>query len=231
MDLFGRYIFRTTMVAFVVVTVSLTLILWFTQAIREFDLVTSQRQAVTVFVGITGLFIPMLVMMIAPIALVMAAAHVLNKLSSDSEIIVMSAAGVSPWRLLRPLLAAVSWSRCSLHSSHSICRPLSLRVLRDRLTEIRADILTNIVQPGRFTTIGNNLTFHIAGRSPQWAVAWHLHRRSARPQGTCATYLAEQGEVVKNSSGTFLVLEGWQRSAFSGRRTRSAHRDVPELRF
>jgi lipopolysaccharide export system permease protein len=120
MDLFGRYIFRTTMVAFVVVTVSLTLILWFTQAIREFDLVTSQRQAVIVFVGITGLFIPMLVMMIAPIALVMAAAHVLNKLSSDSEIIVMSAAGVSPWRPLRPLLAA--GFSVSLHSSHSICR-------------------------------------------------------------------------------------------------------------
>ena len=55
-----------------------------------------------VFIGITGLLIPMLVMMIAPISLVLATAHVINKLSSDSEIIVMNAAGVSPWSLFRP---------------------------------------------------------------------------------------------------------------------------------
>src|SRR5271169_4254999 len=97
----GRYIFRTTMGAFVIILVSLTVVLWFTQAMRDFDLITSQRQTLLVFVEITGLIIPLLVMMIAPIALVMAAAHVLNKLGSDSEIIVMNAAGVSPWRLLR----------------------------------------------------------------------------------------------------------------------------------
>ena len=102
----GRYIFRTTMGAFVIILVSLTVVLWFTQAMRDFDLITSQRQTLLVFVEITGLIIPLLVMMIAPIALVMAGAHVLNKLGSDSEIIVMNAAGVSPWRLLRPFLAA-----------------------------------------------------------------------------------------------------------------------------
>ena len=45
-------------------------------------------------------------MMIAPISLVLATAHIINKLSSDSEIIVMNAAGVSPWPLVRPFLAA-----------------------------------------------------------------------------------------------------------------------------
>ena len=67
----GRYIFRTTMGAFVLILVSLTVVLWFTQAMRDFDLITSQRQTLLVFVEITGLIIPLLVMMIAPIALVM----------------------------------------------------------------------------------------------------------------------------------------------------------------
>src|SRR5271168_2090424 len=102
----SRYMFRTTMGAFLITLITLTVVMWFTQAIREFDLITSQRQTVFVFVGITGLLIPLLVMMIAPISLVLAVAHILNKLSSDSEIIVMNAAGVSPWRLVRPLLAA-----------------------------------------------------------------------------------------------------------------------------
>src|SRR6202020_3223307 len=97
----GWYVFRTIMVAFVIILVSLTVVIWFTQAMRDFDLITSQRQTLFVFVGITGMIVALLIMMLAPIALVMAAAHVLNKLATDSEIIVMNAAGVSPWRLLR----------------------------------------------------------------------------------------------------------------------------------
>ena len=104
MGLLGRYVFRTTMVAFIISVATLTILVWFTQVIREFDIVTNQRQSVITFISITSLFIPMLVMMIAPIAFVVSATHVLNKLSSDSEIIVMNAAGLSPWRALRPML-------------------------------------------------------------------------------------------------------------------------------
>jgi len=89
----GRYIFRTTFGAFLVVLVSLTAVIWVTQALHDFDLVTSQGQTIVVFMGITALIIPLLVLVIAPIALLIAVAHVLNKLSTDSEIIVMNAAG------------------------------------------------------------------------------------------------------------------------------------------
>ena len=159
----GRYMFRATMGAFLITLVSLTVVIWFTQAMRDFDLITSQPQTLLVFVGITGMIIPLLVMMIAPIALVIATAHVLNKLSSDSEIIVMNAAGASPWRLLRPFLAAALVVSLLVGIIAAYLSPRSLRELRDWGAQVRADILTNIVQPGRFTTIGN-LTFHIADR-------------------------------------------------------------------
>ena len=83
--------------------VSLTAVIWVTQALRDIDLMTNQGQTILVFVGITGLIIPLLVLVIAPIALVIAAAHMLNKLSTDSEIIVMNSAGMSPWLLFRGL--------------------------------------------------------------------------------------------------------------------------------
>jgi lipopolysaccharide export system permease protein len=203
----GRYMFRTTMGAFLIILVSLTLVLWFTQAMRDFDLITSQRQTLLVFVGITGLIIPLLVMMIAPIAVVMAAAHVLNKLSSDSEIIVMNAAGVSPWRLVSPFLAAAITVSilCSIIAAY--VSPRSLRELRDWAAQVRADILTNIVQPGRFTTVSGALTFHIADRRPNGLLIGIFvdDRRDPKER---ATYIAEQGEIVKNDNGSFLVLEG-----------------------
>ena len=203
----GRYIFRTTMGAFVIILVSLTVVLWFTQAMRDFDLITSQRQTLLVFVEITGLIIPLLVMMIAPIALVMAAAHVLNKLGSDSEIIVMNAAGVSPWRLLRPFLAAALVVSLLVSFIAAWGSPRSLRALREWAAQVRADILTNIVQPGRFTTVSGNLTFHIADRKPNGLLVG-IFVDDRRDPHEHATYLAEQGEIVKNDNGSFLVLEG-----------------------
>jgi lipopolysaccharide export system permease protein len=203
----GRYMFRTTMGAFVIILVSLTVVLWFTQAMRDFDLITSQRQTLFVFVAITALIIPLLIMMIAPIALVMAAAHVLNKLGSDSEIIVMNAAGVSPWRLLRPFLAAALVVSVLVSVIAAYGSPRSLRALREWAAQVRADILTNIVQPGRFTTVSGNLTFHIADRKPNGLLVGIFvdDRRDPRER---ATYLAEEGEIVKNDNGSFLVFEG-----------------------
>ncbi len=203
----GRYMFRATMGAFLITLVSLTIVIWFTQAMREFDLITSQRQTLLVFVGITGLIIPLLVMMIAPIALVMASAHVINKLSSDSEIIVMNAAGISPWLLLRPFLVAAAVVSVLLAVIAAYVSPRSLRALRDWSAQVRADILTNIVQPGRFTTVGGNLTFHIADRR-QNGLLIGIFVDDRRDPKEHSTYLAEQGEIVKNDSGSFLVFQG-----------------------
>ena len=202
----SRYMFRTTMGAFLITLVTLTVVMWFTQAIREFDLITTQRQTMFVFIGITGLLIPMLVMMIAPISLVLATAHVINKLSSDSEIIVMNAAGVSPWSLFRPFLAAALVVAVLVAAIAVYISPWSLRELRDWITQVRADILTNIVQPGRFTTVGGNLTFHIADRK-QNGLLLGIFLDDRRNPKEHMTYLAEQGEIVKNGTWTFLVLE------------------------
>src|SRR6202035_3970585 len=117
-------------------------VIWFTQAMRDFDLITSQRQTMFVFVGITGLIIPLLVMMLAPIAIVMAVAHVLNKLSTDSEIIVMNAARMSPVRLWWPFVAAAVVVSVLVGVIAAYISPLSLPALRDWGAQVRADILT-----------------------------------------------------------------------------------------
>src|SRR3954468_18943158 len=101
----GRYIFRTTFGAFLVVLISVTTLMWITQALRNIDLMTGQGQTMLVFVGITGLIIPLLMLLIAPIALMIAVAHVLSKLGNDSELIVMNAAGMAPRQIFKPFAA------------------------------------------------------------------------------------------------------------------------------
>ena len=72
MNLLQRYIFQGAAQAFLATLLGLTGVIWVTQALREFDLLTTKGQSVLVFLGITGLTIPSLIMIIAPIALFMA---------------------------------------------------------------------------------------------------------------------------------------------------------------
>lgn len=45
----GRYLFRTTIGAFLIILVSVTVVIWFTQAMRNFDQISSLLQMAVVF--------------------------------------------------------------------------------------------------------------------------------------------------------------------------------------
>jgi lipopolysaccharide export system permease protein len=203
----GRYIFRTTFGAFLLVLVSVTALMWITQALRDIDLMTNQGQTILVFVGITGLVIPLLIMIIAPVALMIAVAYVLNKLSNDSELIVMNAAGMRPWHIFQPFLAVAITVSVMVAVIGIYVSPKSLRELRRWATEVRADLVTNIVQPGRFTALeGGKLTLHIRERQPNGQLLGIFVDDQRDPKER-ATFLAEHGDILKNDRGTFLVLE------------------------
>ncbi len=113
MGILDRYILRTAAVAFTATLLSLTAVIWITQALREFDLLTAKRQTVVMFLLVTGLSIPALITIIAPFGLFIAVVYALNKLNGDSELIVMSAAGLAPSRLMRPSSCSASPCHCS----------------------------------------------------------------------------------------------------------------------
>jgi lipopolysaccharide export system permease protein len=203
----GRYIFRTTFGAFLVICTSVTALMWITQALRDIDLMTNQGQSILVFIGITGLIVPLLVLIIAPIALTIAVAHVLNKLGNDSELIVMNAAGMPPWVLFRPFLAVAAVVSLLVGAISIYVSPWGLRELRLWATEVRTDLVSNVVQPGRFTKLeGRLLTLHIRERLPNGQLLGILIDDQRNPKER-VTILAEKGDIVKNERGAVLVLE------------------------
>src|ERR1700690_1372997 len=89
-----RYLFRTAASAFLAGLVTLTAIIWVTQALRQLDLMTSKGQTILVFLAMTGLGLPFLTAAIAPVALFARVLYCLNKLTGDSELVGMSASGI-----------------------------------------------------------------------------------------------------------------------------------------
>ena len=200
-----RYIFRTGFGAFTLILISLTAVIWLTQALRDIDLITGQGQTVLVFIGFTGLFVPLLVLVIAPVALVIAIAYTINKLNTDSEIVVLNAAGMAPWRMFRPFLAVTAVVAVLVAWLASYGAPWGLRELRDWATRVRTDVVANIVQPGRFITIEPGLTFHLRERRTNGQLVG-IFMDDRRDPKEHATFLAEYGEIIENNKNNFMLL-------------------------
>jgi lipopolysaccharide export system permease protein len=143
---------------------------------------------------------------VAPIALFLAIVYTLHKLNSDSELVAMSAAGVSPWHLLRaPLAFSIVVAIVSTFVSADY-GPRSLRSLRDQISMVNADIVTNVAVPGRFTAIDRGLTFHVRERAPG-GVLLGIFINDERDRTQATTYIAERGRIIPSGPILILVLE------------------------
>src|SRR5262249_10141582 len=151
--------------------------------------------------------------------------YVLNKLGNDSELIVMNAAGMRPLILFQPFLAAGIVVSILVAAISVWVSPWGLRELRRWATEVRADLVGNIVRPGQFIALEPKLILHIRQRSETGQLQGILidDQRSPNERGTI---VAERGHIVKNDRGMFLVLENG-----SAQRHESGKRDPTIVLF
>lgn len=206
MTLIERYILRIAFSAFLACLLGLTAVIWITQALRELDLITSKGQTIVVFLTVTSLSLPTLVTVISPVALFIAVIYTLNKLNGDSELIVMSAAGMPPARLLRPFMALAGLV-CFIVTFLTIyVMPASFQELRDLITKIRADFVANVVKEGQFTSLDSGITFHFRERSSSGALLG-IFMQDRREEGKTVIYVAERGQAMDYNAQSYLVLE------------------------
>ena len=205
MTLFSRYMFRQAANAFVVILLTLTIVVWLATALKELNLITSQGQGIFLFFQMTLLSLPSLIALIAPNAMLMAALYTLDRMNGDSELIVMTASGTQVWRIGAPLLALASLVSIAILVANLFITPASMRALRDFVTEVRADLISQVLQPGRFSSPEKGLTFHIRDRSLNGDLLGLLVH-DERDSKQVMSYLAERGRIVTNDDGAYLVM-------------------------
>jgi lipopolysaccharide export system permease protein len=206
MRILSRYVFRQTAGALLLILVSLTGVVWIAVALRQLELMTTQGQDALRFLAMTTLAIPAMMALIAPIALLIASIHVLNKLNGDSELIVMTAGGMPAWSLVKPLgLLAVLVALGIAFVNHA-AGPWAQRRLKELAVQVRTDLMAQVIQPWRFTSPETKLTVHIRDRAPNGELLGLL-MHDARDPKQIVTYLAERGLIIKQSGAAYLRMD------------------------
>ena len=205
MTLFSRYVFRQVANAFVIILVTLTTIVWLATALRQLDLIISQGQGFVLFLKMTVLSLPGLMALIAPNAMLMASLYTLDRMNGDSELIVMTAAGAPVWRIGAPFVVLASMVCVVILICNLWVMPASMRALRALITQVRTDVISQVLQPGRFSSTEPGLTFHIRDRSPTGDLLGLLVH-DERDDKLVMSYLAERGRIISNDDGAYLVM-------------------------
>ena len=205
MTIFARYVFRQAAGALLLILASLGGVVWIGLALRELNVVTASGQSAWTLISITTLALPNLLAIIAPIALLIASIHTLNRLNSDSELIVLTASGATAWTAARPLLLLATLVMVAVLAVNHFAMPWSLRSLRETVMQMRTDLLTQVIQPGKFSSPEPGLTFHIRERSANGELRG-LIMDDNRNRKQSQSYLAEHGVIVKQDDAAYLVM-------------------------
>ena len=212
-----RYIFRTASMAFLAGLIALTAVIWVTQALRQFDLLTSKGQTILVFFTMTGLTLPSLIAIIAPVALFSGVIYCLNRLNGDSELVVMSASGISPVRLLRPFIILSCLVFGLIAAMYLEVMPWSFDAIQQLTSRIHADFITNFARPGAFSELESGFVFHYRARGAGGSLNG-VFMQDRRDPAHITTYIAEQGQTIDKNGSTYLVLSrgSYQRPQAAG---------------
>ena len=183
----------------------LTAVIWLSQSLRLLDLVINRGQSAPVFLYLTILMIPGLLVVILPIAYFGGALYGLHKLNADSELVVMSASGYSRWQLATPVLTAAFAVMLFTYFCTLFLMPYSQRLMKDKVLDIRADIGAAILSEGSFNTPANGLTVFIRELSPDGHIRGILVHDSHDPHSP-VTYIAKSGVLAQTAAGGRLIM-------------------------
>src|SRR5277367_4753128 len=200
-----RYLFRTAATAFLAGLLTLTAVIWVTQALKQLDLMTGKGQTILVFLTMTGLGLPFLTAIIAPVALFASVLYCLNKLNGDSELVVMSASGISTARLLAPFLALFALVFLAVAALYLDIVPRSFQAIQTLTARVHADFIANFARPGAFTELEAGFVFHYRERANDGSLRG-VFIQDRRDAAAIATYIAEVGEIVEKEGETYLLL-------------------------
>jgi lipopolysaccharide export system permease protein len=196
----GQMIGPTLLFAFL-----LTAVIWLTQSLRLLDLVINRGQSAPTFIYLTILILPSLLVIILPIAFFAGTLFSLNKLNSDSELVVMSAAGFSRAQVALPVLLAAAIVMALTYLCGLYLMPAGQRAMKDKVVDIRADIGAALLNEGEFNTPASGLTVFIRELNSDGTIRGvmvHDNRNKKSP----VTYLAVRGQLAQTPAGARLIM-------------------------
>ena len=205
MNRITRYIFKQLVTSLALIAFVMTGVIWLFVAVRAVESIVNRGLSVELFLAMTALQLPNFLTQIVPISLFIAVLFVYTRLTSDREIVVLRAAGISPFSLARPVLWLSLLLMIFVYSLTLYGTPKSYQKFREMQWDVRYSLAHIVLKEGVFNSFSDAITVYVRERSTEnelRGLLVHDNRDPKRP----VTYHAESGSLLEATDGAKVVL-------------------------
>ncbi len=208
MRTFDRYLLSQLLVLFGFFSLVLVSVYWVNRAVVLFEQLIGDGQSALVFLEFTALALPNVIRLVLPVSAFAATVYAINRLTSESELVVVQAMGFSNFRLARPVLVfGLFVSLLVLVLNHFLV-PASRAELSERRAEIAQDNTSKFLTEGQFLHPSKGITFYI-GSISQLGELQDVYLSDATDPTRRTTYTAKRALLVPGKDGpTLIMFEG-----------------------
>ena len=202
---FDRYLTSQLLVHFGFFALVLVGVYWVNRAVVLFDQLMSDGQSAMVFLEFSLLSLPNVIKLVLPVAGFVAAVFVANKLTVESELVVMQATGFSAFRMARPVAVFGLVVALMMAALVHVLVPLSRTTMIAERAALSENITARLLTDGRFTHPGKGVTFYFNEIDATGQLRG-LFLEDARKPGEVTTFTASKALFVRGDSGPKLIM-------------------------
>ena len=199
------YLFLQLFLGCILITLSLTYIIWLTQSLSFVELIINKGLSLSVWLKLTLLLLPSFLVIIFPVSLFLTIIFFYNKMINDRELIVAKAAGISDWEISTPAitLGLISTVFCLILTL--FISPFSIKTFKELQWDISSDASQIILKEGAFNQIGKGLTVYVEKHLDEGGLGGILVH-DKRDKIKSITFMAEGAKIVENKGTPKVIL-------------------------
>ena len=205
MQKFDRYLLAQLTVLFGFFSLVLISVYWVNRAVVLFDQLIGDGQSALVFLEFTALALPNVIRLVLPVSAFAATVYAVNRLTSESELVVVQAMGFSSYRLARPVFLFGLMVAMLVMVLNHVLVPASRAELSKRRVEIAQNITARLLTEGQFLHPAEGVTFYIRDISADGELR-NVFLSDGRSASQTTTYTAERALLVPGEDGPKLVM-------------------------
>lgn len=205
MKIVERYILRRTFVVAVAALFWTLAVVWTVQALSRINLVTDSGQSALAFFHLATLVLPSIIPVVLPFAVAISISQTLTMMNSDSELVVINAAGSSRLTTIRPALILAIGACLTSFFVQNVIDPGARLGVRTLLAKASADLLSTVVQEGSFRKVQDGLFVQVAERLPDGRLGG-VFVADSRQKDIDLVYYAKEGLLTNRNGRAMLVM-------------------------
>lgn len=198
MNRLDRYLFLQLLGPFGFFTLALTGILWLAQTLPLVSIIIDNGRSGLVFLEFSTLLLPNVLAMILPISAFIATIYTLNRLYSESEMVVVMSAGLSPWQIAKSTAAFGLAVTIALYIIVITLLPGANTRLGDQIDLIKQDALGSLLREKQFIHPASGVTIYISEASKAGEIQG-LFLHDQRDKAFPTTYSARQALLLQDT--------------------------------